>query len=102
MRTFEFDTKSWSAVLDVYEAICEALESSRWHGHSIDALIDSMVYGGINGIEPPYTLRFLNVEGACPDVRNEITDIATYVGEALVWRLAHYGNAPTIVFQIAQ
>jgi hypothetical protein len=41
---------------DFYESILAVLEAPHWHGTNVNALIDSMLYGGINGIDPPYRI----------------------------------------------
>jgi hypothetical protein len=48
------DGSGWKNVLDFYKDLFEALGSPFWHGHSPDALVDSIVWGGINEREPPY------------------------------------------------
>ncbi len=100
MKLFEFDASRWTNILELYAAMFDSLEAPRWHGHSINALIDSMVYGDINGIEPPYTLRFTNVGSASEDVQEHLLQIVLYIGEAVQERLVSYGDAPTIVFEI--
>ena len=102
MQTFEFDAKTWTNVVPIYDALLSALEAPEWHGYNLNALIDSMVYGDINIVEPPYTLRFKNVGYASEDVQEHLSIIVRYIGEAVQERLTSYGDAPTIVFEIEQ
>jgi hypothetical protein len=44
-------------VLDFYRAVLPAVGAPEWHGESLNALIDSMIWGGINAIDPPYTIK---------------------------------------------
>ena len=72
MRIIELDATSWKDVLDYYEALLEALGAPDWHGRNANALIDSMIWGGINAIEPPYTVRIKNLKGASKHILIEI------------------------------
>jgi hypothetical protein len=68
MRTIDRDASSWTTVLDFYGALLAAIGAPTWHGKSIDALVDSMIWGGINAVEPPYTIRVQHLAGSPPDV----------------------------------
>jgi hypothetical protein len=72
MRVLELDAEGWSTVLDFYDALLAALGAPPWHGTSIDALIDSMVWGGINSIEPPFTIQVKNLSRAPTYVIEEV------------------------------
>ena len=60
MKVIELDAGLWREYLDFARALLAVLEAPHWHGTGVDALIDSMVYGGINGVEPPYTVVIKN------------------------------------------
>jgi hypothetical protein len=45
------------------------------HGISPDALVDPMIWGGINSVEPPYTIKITGTTALPKDVKAEI-DIA--------------------------
>lgn len=49
----DLDASAWKTPNDIYAALFKALGSPDWHGDSPDALIDSMIWGGINELEPP-------------------------------------------------
>jgi hypothetical protein len=70
MHIIELDGRNWRTVVDFYDALLTALRAPDWHGRSVGALIDSMIWGGINAVEPPYTIR-LSSTGELP---KEITD----------------------------
>jgi hypothetical protein len=76
MRIVELDAQNCTSVLSFYDALLRAIEAPRWHGHSIGALIDSMVWGGINGLEPPCRIRVTGSHALAADVRTEILEIA--------------------------
>ena len=48
MRRIELDAKSWMKILDFYQDLLKALGAPEWHGRNLNALIDSMIWGGIN------------------------------------------------------
>jgi hypothetical protein len=72
MRIIDLDGRRWRTALDFYQALLPALGAPSWHGESIDALIDSMVWGEINAVEAPYVVRIFNVEGLAQEVRDHI------------------------------
>ena len=57
MQIIQLDASKWKTVLDFCRAILSAIGAPERHGKSLDAFIDSMVWGGINAVEPPYTVR---------------------------------------------
>jgi RNAse (barnase) inhibitor barstar len=81
MRIIELDAAEWKTLLDFYNALLQALGAPKGHGCSIDALLDSMVWGGMNSVEPPYTIRIRNTRGLAPDIREAIDLLALYIPE---------------------
>lgn len=57
MRIIQLDASKWKTVPDFCRALLAAIGAPERHGKSPDAFIDSMVWGGINAVEPPYTIR---------------------------------------------
>lgn len=72
MPIIELDTASWRSIHDFYHALLASLGAPDWHGRNLNALIDSMIWGGINKLEPPYTVRIREVSTVAPDIREEI------------------------------
>jgi enoyl-CoA hydratase len=89
----ELDASDWKTPLDFHEALLAALGAPRGHGRSINALIDSMVHGGINAIEAPYTIRVVRTANIPPAVRQEIADVVEAIEAA-------QGTNGDIAFQI--
>ncbi|KKC99070.1 barstar family protein [Photobacterium halotolerans] len=50
---------------DFYNIFLIQVKAPEWHGRNLDALADSVVTGGINSIEPPYTIYSIN-SGSVP------------------------------------
>ena len=84
MRLIELDATKWKKVLDFYADILRALEAPEGHGESIDGLIDSMIYGRINAVEPPYVVRVLDANSLPKEVRKHIETVKVALGEARV------------------
>jgi RNAse (barnase) inhibitor barstar len=94
------DATNWHKWSDFYDALLSALEAPDWHGYNLDALLDSMVWGGINIIEPPYTIRVHNLDAACAEAREQFDALTGYVAEHLLaWRKRE-GTDKEIVFEI--
>lgn len=72
MRVIELDAAEWKTVNDFYDALLAAIGAPAGHGRSPDALIDSMIWGGMNSLEPPYTVKISGAAALPTDVRNRI------------------------------
>jgi len=81
MRIIELRAETWRSVLDFYRALLQAVEAPAWHGEGLDAAIDSIVWGGINGVEPPYTVRVIGTTALPAEVREEVELLARYIAE---------------------
>ena len=46
MRIIELDAAGWRNVLDFYDALLKALGAPAEHGEGVNALVDSVVWGG--------------------------------------------------------
>ncbi len=53
---FRLDASDWQTRSDFYDALRIVLGVPDWHGSSIDAFVDTMIYGDFNDLKPPYTL----------------------------------------------
>jgi hypothetical protein len=82
LRIIELDATNWATVLDFYAALLAALGAPAWHGRSIDALVDSMIWGGINAVEPPYTIRVRGLAGCSKEIVEEVELARTALNDA--------------------
>jgi len=58
VRVIDIDGRAWRSQDDFYDAIFRAIGAPEWHGRSLDALDDSMIWhDDINDLKAPYTLR---------------------------------------------
>lgn len=72
MLILKVNAWGWRSPLDFYDAVLTALEAPAWHGRNVNALIDSVIYGGVNGAEPPFRIEVIGLEGSAADVREEL------------------------------
>ena len=71
-RVIDMDASKWNHVLDFYNDILKQVEAPEWHGKSVNALVDSMIYGDINHVEPPYTIRIRGVDSLPDKIAKEL------------------------------
>ncbi|MCX4030517.1 barstar family protein [Endozoicomonas sp. SM1973] len=55
------DWKQIQSEGDFYDIFLPQIQAPEWHGRNLNALIDSLVAGDINLIEPHYTIRNINI-----------------------------------------
>lgn len=72
MRIIHLDATKWKTVLDFCRALLSAIGAPKEHGKSPDAFVDSMIWGGINAVEPPYTICISGTVMLPKDVREYV------------------------------
>lgn len=72
VRIIDLNATKWKTVIDFYDAVLAAVGAPKGHGKSPDALIDSMVWGGMNAVEPPYTIRISGAASLPKEVRDHV------------------------------
>jgi len=88
--TLIVDASDWLTALDAIEGLLRALRPLGDHGSSIDAFVDSMIYGGMLETEPPYELAVKNLKA--PLAVEFIDALSEALTEARAWRRANYGD----------
>ena len=99
-RIVELDASNWANVLDFYESILARLGAPSDHGRSVDALVDSMVWGGINKVEPPYTIRVRNTDQVSRELLSEIMRVANAIADARSEALSRTGRDVDVRFEV--
>lgn len=82
MKIIELDAGKWTTIIDFCDALAARLGSPKYVGYSVDSLIDAMIWGGLNAVEPPYTVRIRNVGHLPKDVLDKIELIKSELAEA--------------------
>jgi hypothetical protein len=101
MRAIELDAKNWRTWQDLYDALLAALGAPEWHGRSLNALVDSMVWGGINAVEAPYKIRISGTEKLSKAMLAEIDEVTQALARACAERRALGRGDVEIGFEIA-
>ena len=85
MRVIRLDAHRWAGVGDFHTDLMAALEAPDWHGTGMDALIDSMIRGGINGVEPPYRIEIEHAQDMTPEVEVWVAQLAWIMATLTTW-----------------
>lgn len=101
MRIIELDATKWKTVLDFYHSLLAAVEAPKGHGKSPDALIDSMIWGGMNAVEPPYTVQISGLSAAPQEVRDHVELVSDVLVEGRIYRKRHKGDDVDVSIVIA-
>jgi len=90
MRTIVLDGSSWSAPLDFWYALREALGVVPGHGTGFDAFEDSVFYHpDMLCVRPPFTVI---VQNPPPIARSDIEQMAEGWAFQRQWRKENYGD----------
>ena len=72
MNIIELDASYWNSIAEFYRALLDQLGAPEWHGRNVNALVDSMVYGDINRVDPPLTVMIKKLHSAGIEVQAEL------------------------------
>lgn len=72
MHTIELDASTWKTADDFYDALLPELGAPPGHGRNVNALNDSVIWGGMNAVNPPLTIRIRGLAGAPEEVVDEV------------------------------
>lgn len=75
MLLIKLDASGWRTANDFFYALLPRLGAPDWHGHSLDALDDSLL-GNINRVEPPFSIEVHGSENLSPEVTAFLTDVS--------------------------
>jgi hypothetical protein len=78
----ELRADDWVTVRDFANALKKAIGAPEWHGDSVDAFFDSMIYhDDINTLKSPYTIAIRGTDKTKPGVQQEIRLLAQLVNK---------------------
>ena len=92
MRIIKLDATNWKTVIDFYDALLAAIGAPKWHGESPDALVDSMIWGGINAVGPPYSVQISGLSAAPKEVHDHVELVSGMLVEGRIYRKRHNGD----------
>ena len=96
----DLDASGWENALNFYNALLEAFEAPGQHGKNVNGVIDSVIYGGINRVNPPLVVRFHGTQRASVDVRLEIEFVRDEIAKARSERLRSQGKDTPVEFEV--
>jgi hypothetical protein len=100
MLVIELDARGWRSIHDFDDALKMALRSCDGHGDSIDAWIDSIIYGGMNAVEAPYLVRITGTANCDASLKEYLMTFSEAISRARAWKLKHYGTDVNVSFRI--
>jgi len=77
MRLIELDASPCATPKQFAAALREAIEALPGHGSSVESFVDSMIFGTMSNMAPPYTVRVTGLR------RGEVEAFAHRLAEAL-------------------
>jgi len=101
MRIIELDATGWKTPLDFLNALKIALGSCEGHGLSPDAFVDSMIWGGMNSVDPPYEIRICGSWSATEEVRDYIDLMISIIARGRQDKLNLRGDDTEVSIRIA-
>jgi len=81
MQEITLHAAGWTTREDFYAAYLPAVRAPEWHGHTLDAILDSL-RGDVNGIDPPFRIRVIGVGHLNDECRRFLESLAGIVGVA--------------------
>ncbi|MHB8885820.1 MAG: barstar family protein [Methylovirgula sp.] len=100
MKVIELDAEKWSTIIDFDDALAARLGSPKYVGYSLDSQLDAMIWGGLNAVEPPYTIRILNVRCLPKDVLDYIELLKHELAEERVYFNRQEGHDVEVLVEL--
>ena len=69
-----------------FDVFLPQIEAPDWHGRNLDALNDSLVSGGINGVEPPFCIVNNNTGSSSEEMANFQRTVFSIFADAVIER----------------
>ena len=99
MKTIEIDATRCGNPKEFARLLHDAIGAIPGHGSSIEAFVDSMVFGTMSELSPPY---MITVNGATnPEVRAFAERLSNALGQARLERRTRRGDDSEVVLKVA-
>ena len=82
MREVAFSTAGWEKLDDLYVSFLRAVGAPSWHGHNLDAVLESITRGSINAIDPPYRIRISGIRDTPAECKELLDSFIALLEEA--------------------
>lgn len=83
MKILDIDASTWRSEDDFFIAIKRALGAPDWHGHNLNALVDSIVVGDMNEINLPFRLSIHNISKAPEEVARNVASMLAILNQEI-------------------
>ena len=98
MQTVEIDATRCGNPKEFARLLQEAIKGLPGHGSSIEAFVDSMVFGTMSELSPPYMIL---VTGELkPQVRAFAADLSNAIGQARLERRTRRGDDVEVILKV--
>lgn len=98
MKTVEIDASGCWNAKEFARLLQDAIQALPGHGSSIESFVDSMVFGTMSELSPPYMIV---VQGALrPEVRAFAADLSNAIGQARLERRTRRGDDVEVILKI--
>ena len=99
MKVVEIDAGGCRNPKEFGQLLQDAIQAIPGHGSSIEAFVDSMVFGTMSDLSPPYTIV---VTGDLkPEVRAFVADLSNAIGQARLERRTRRGDDVEVIVKLA-
>jgi hypothetical protein len=100
MRIIELDASACQTPKQFAAALREAIEAIPGHGSSVESFVDSMIYGTMSDMSPPYTVRVTGLQGG--EVEKFAHRLAEALGQARLERRTRKGEDIEVSLRIVR
>ena len=98
MKTVEIDATRCANPKEFARLLHEAIQAIPGHGSSIEAFVDSMVFGTMSELSPPYMITVTGAEN--PEVRAFAERLSNAIGQARLERRTRRGDDSEVVLKV--
>lgn len=98
MKTIEIDASRCGNPKEFARLLQDAIQAIPGHGSSIEAFVDSMVFGTMSELAPPYMIVVIGE--LKPAVRAFAFDLSNAIGQARLERRTRRGDDVEVVLKV--
>ena len=80
MKLIDLDAGTCRSIIDFLNLLRGAIGSPEWQGMSVDAFIDTMLFGGAE-LQPPYTIRVRGISTLPAELAADIKDFINAIDD---------------------
>ncbi len=98
MRTIEIDGAACKDVKAFCAVLQEEIRALPGHGNSIESFVDSMIWGTMSTLPPPYVIRVRGLHGG--PIAQFVKDLSEALGYARMQRRKQAGEDIEVMIQL--